>query len=646
MQKATEYEATRYETLPIILKIIFLIFTTIGVALAVFYIFGFSFRGQALMNIGYYYLLMALFSSSAFLVLPARKKDKRVPWYDLVGASLLCGIPIYFFLHTWEISQVGWIPASTLNVSLALVLCVLVAEGARRMAGPVYFVLCIIIGCYPLFANHMPGILYGVSFPFSYTISAYAFGTNGLLGLPSKVIGDILIGFLVFAAILIASGGGAFFLDLAQGLLGRFRGGPAKVAVVASALFGSMSGSAVSNVVATGSVTIPAMKRVGYEPHYAAAIEACSSTGGVLMPPVMGAVGFVIAVFLGMNYAEVLVAAAIPAILYYFGLLMQVDAYAAKVGLKGLPKEEMPSLRTTLKNGWPFVGAFAFLLWGLLYMRWEMMTPYYASGLLILLSFFRRATMMTPRRFIDALVKIGTLIAQSMAVILPISFIIGGLTITGTSTAFTSGLVALGGTNLWVVMLMGVAACYLLGMSGMMVAAYIFLAISLAPALVQLGHLNVLATHLFIAYYSMLAGITPPVAVAAFVGANIAGANPMKTAFQSMRLGVVIYFIPFFFIFNPSLILEGHILETVYLFALCLFGIALIAAGLEGYLLKVGKIGLPVRPLFVIAGFLISFPEWKTTAVGAVAFLIAMAITLIRKKHEQGKVKNEFNEAM
>ncbi len=634
MQTLEEVETTRYDNLPKVQKVVVFILFCIGIGAAVFYVFDFTINGVPLQQYAYYYLLVALFAGSAFLILPARKKDKRPSWYDLIAAIFVFGTCVYFSTNSTAITWGKWAIPSTLNFVLAFILALLVLEAARRVAGPIFMTVCIIFGSYPLFAEYMPGILWGRGFNLVETIGSLGFSPLGLVGIPTSVMAEILIGFLLFAGFLLASGAGTFFLNLALCILGRFRGGPAKVAVVASGFFGSLSGGIVSNIVATGSFTIPTMKRMGYPAHYAGAIETCASMGGVLMPPVMGAVAFVMVQFLSIEYAVVIVAAAIPALLYYFGLLMQVDAYAGKVGLKGLSREEIPSLKKTLAEGWPFIAVLVFLLWGLLYMRWEELTPFYATGLLFLLSFFRKETMITPRRLIATLATTGKLITQTFAMILPIGFIINGLVVTGMSGAFAAGLVQLGGENLFLVLIMGVVAIYIMGMAGLVVCAYIFLAITLAPALIEIANLNTLAVHLFLLYYANLGMITPPVAVASFVGAAIAKAPPMKTAIQAMRMAVVIYFVPFFFLFNPALILQGSLVESLYLFVLCLLGIILIAGGIEGYLLKVGRLSFWARIPLAIAGFLIGLPEWITTIIGAVLAAVIIAALLIRKRQE------------
>jgi TRAP-type uncharacterized transport system fused permease subunit len=334
-------------------------------------------------------------------------------------------------------------------------------------------------------------------------------------------------------------------------------------------------------------------------------------------------------------------------LLYYFGLLLQVDAYAGKVKLQGLPEDQIPSFKETLKTGWPFIAVFIFLLWGLLYMRWSYMAPWYASGLMLILSFYRKETMMTPKRILETMLLIGRLVTQSAGIILPIGFIMCGLNITGASGSFSAGLVALGMGNIFLVLLLGLTACYILGMAGMITAAYIFLGVTLAPAAVQIANLNEMAVHLFIIYYAMLAAITPPVAGGAFLAATIAGAGPMKTAFTAMRLGVVIYFIPFFFVFNPALVLEGPIIHTLYLAPLCLIGIIFIAAGMEGYLLGVGRVKMFVRPLLILAGLFIGFPQpewwWQTSVAGAILAATVIAIMLVTKnKSETSTIELEF----
>jgi len=631
----TQTDVTRYDNLPKPLKAIIIILTIFGIAIFVLHVFDWRIPGWVLNNAKYYYLIYACFSTCVFLTLPMRKTEShktKIPWYDLVFAALVLCVCVYFSTKSLTVARLGWQSVPVYDIVLATTLGIMALEGGRRIAGIPFTIICLIVGVYPTFAQYMPGFLYGFGFSFPDLIAAFAFGKQGMLGLPAEVMGEILIGFLVFAGIMLASGAGNFFLNFALALMGRFRGGPAKVAVLSSGFFGSITGAPMANVVATGSLTIPAMKRLGYPAHYAAAIEAVASTGGVIMPPVMGTIAFIMTILTDIPYSFIISAAIIPAVLYYYGLLVQVDAYAAKAGLKGFPRADIPPLLNTFKEGWPFIAALALLLYGLVGADWEALAPIYASGLMLLLSFTSRKTMMTPRRIIGALATIGNLITYTIAVLLPMGFIMLGLNVTGTLTALTGQIALLGGANVAVALLIAVAVCYLLGMAGITVIPYIVLAVIAVPPLVVTTGLNLLALHMFLMYYLLTAWITPPVAISAFVAAALAGAPPMKTGWLSMRLAVVLYFVPFFFVFNPALILEGPVWETIYLFALCLVGIWILASGLEGYLLKVGRLSLWSRPLLAAGGFLIAFPDWKTTIIGVALTAAVIAIIMIRKK--------------
>jgi TRAP transporter 4TM/12TM fusion protein len=576
--------------------------------------------------------------------MPARKKDKmKLPWYDLVLATFVFGTCIYLVRNAWEIQTIGWIPPNLdlPNLVLATILAIIAIESGRRMAGLPFAILCLVVGCMPFYADKLPGPLWGVSLPFDHIMASFAYGMQGMLGLPAQVTGTILIGFLMFAGVLIATGAAKFFLNLALALMGKYRGGPAKVAVIASGFFGSMSGATPANIVATGSVTIPAMKGIGYPPHYAGAIEAVASNGGSIMPPVMGAVAFIMAILADVPYTTVMVAAFLPALLYYWGLLVQVDSYAARTGLSGLPREQLPSLWKTLKEGWHFIFVLAFLVFGLIYMRWGALAPVYSSGLMLALSFTRRESMVTPRKFIDILATVGNLITYIIAVLFPLGLLLMGLQITGSLTSLTSSIVLMAGSNVIYILLIAVAVCYLFGMVGIVLIPYVVLAVIALPAIVAATGMNLLALHFFLIFFIMTSGITPPVCVFAFIAAALAGARPFKTGFTAMRLAIVLYFIPWFFVFNPALILQGdNIPETIYLFALCLVGIWILGSGLEGYLLKVGRLTLWPRVFLVIAGFLIAFPGWQdfnwwmTSLIGAaVTVVTAIAVILMRKSN-------------
>ncbi|MGI9574881.1 TRAP transporter permease [Alloalcanivorax xenomutans] len=607
-------EATRLGDLYSWQSLLFVLLVVGGLAIGLVYIFGITWNGERLLEGQYYWLFIGLFVAAAFIALPARRGQNKVPFYDLIAAAVALGISVFFSTHAWDMVQSGWN-----HIPMGTVMWLLMLEVARRSGGLPFLLVVVLLGLYPLIADRLPGLLMGIPYDFDRMIEAHIFRAEGMMGITTKIVAEIILGFLVFAGVLIATGGGAFFIDLANAGFGRYRGGPAKVSVVASAFFGSLSGSIFSNIAGTGSITIPTMKKVGYPPHYAGAIEACASTGGVLMPPVMGAIAFVMAITIGVDYATVMVAAIIPSLLFYFGLLLQVDAYAARTGLKGVPREQLPSAREVLKRGWPFISVLVFLIWGLLYMRWEYYAPWYACVLMVALSFLQKETRMTPRRLYETLRQIGVLVTQTAAIILPIAFVVSALTITGVTGALTSGLVSLGGGNIFLIIFFGVLACFVMGMAGLAIVAYIFLAVTLAPAIIDVGGLNTIAVHFFIVYYAMLSVITPPVGAAAFLAATIAGGKPMLTSFTAMRLGVVIYFVPLFFLFQPALVLQGDLTPLIYVLPSIIVGIMLISGGLEGYLLGAGRVRPRLRFPLIAAGFAFSFPGLMTTIIGGLA---------------------------
>jgi TRAP transporter 4TM/12TM fusion protein len=579
--------------------------------------------------------LVGVFGCCLFLTIPARKRDRKrpPPWFDYLFALFTLGVCVYWFSQNQRILVLGWVPPpDTLNLLLAGAFSLLAIEAARRIGGLPFLGLVLVGALYPLIASHMPGVLYGNQMTLEQVIGEFAFGENGMLGLTGQVMGEILVGFLVFAATLVAMGAGDFFLDAATALMGRVRGGPAKIAVVASGFFGSFNGSPIANVVGTGSFTIPTMMRVGYAPHYAAAIEACASSGGVIVPPVMGSVAFLIVMLAGVSYPTVIAAATIPALLFYLSLFLQVDAYAARTGLRGLPASDIPRLGPVLRRGWIFIaGIVALVVLLVVFMRGPI-SAVYAAGIMILLSYTSRRTLLTPRKLLGVLSEVGNLVGFTLALFLPIGFIIIGLVATGVAAAITAMTIGLGGESLALVLLIGAVFAYVMGMFGMGYTAYLFLAVTMAPALINSAGLSAVGTHLFIVYYSILGGITPPVALVSFIAASMANAPAMKTAVTSMRLGAVLVFIPFFFIFNPAFLLQGAgWLEITWVTATAMLGVGLLAGGLEGYLLGFGALPTSVRPALVVGGLLFAYPHWLPTLLGLGFGGVALGVVRLRR---------------
>ena len=501
----------------------------------------------------------------------------------------------------------------------------LAVEGARRAAGIPLALLCLVFGVYPLFADKMPGVLWGNAFDLKDLVSAHAMGTESIIGIPFRVVADLLIGYIVFGVALAVIGGGEFFMAFALKILGKARGGPAKVAIVASALFGSLSGSVVSNIITTGTFTIPSMKKAGYAPHYASAVEACASTGGTLMPPIMGAAAFLMASFLAVPYSAVVHAAIIPSLLFYGALLLQADGYAALNHLEGAEDEHIPSTREVLRQSWPFVVALAVLVYVLLGLRLESYAPWYATAALVvcaLIDPLYRPKILRVDRFLG---ECGAALAQLVAILAGVGLVVGALSITGVGSAFARELVQYAHGNVYLLLFFGALTSFVLGMGMTVSACYVFLAIILAPALVQAG-LDPMASHLYILYWGMLSYITPPVALAAITAAAIGKADPLKTGFTAMRLGIILFIVPVFFVLQPALIAEGGTLQIVVACGTAFISILILSCGLSGWLYLVGRVNMLTRAGLIVGGLLLLYPGNASDLAGFVLTVIIWGI--------------------
>ena len=541
-----------------------------------------------------------------------RSDQSRIPLFDLLLAVLAFSVAGYFALKGNAILEIGWEYDAPQHAKyLALILWALVLESTRRAGGTAIFYVCLLVSIYPMISDYAPGFLNGKAVSPEVTVGFHMFGTESMLGIPMNAFANLVVGFLIFGVALQYTGGGAFFLNLAFALLGRHRGGPAKVAIFSSGLMGSMSGSVITNVLTTGVMTIPAMKRVGFRSAYAGGVEACASTGGVLMPPVMGATAFVMATFLEIPYGEIVIAAIFPSVLYYLGLFLQIDTYSARNGLKGLPEGELPPIIKVLKEGWYFIAVFVLLIVMLLYMQREAQAPYYATVLLIIINQFNKEHRWNWSGVVNFVRGVGLLFAELLAILAGVGLIIGALTLTGKIGQITYQLTQFADGNTILLLIMAALTSFILGIGMTITAAYLFLAVTVAPALTA-GGLDKLAVHLFLMYWGMISFITPPVAIGAFAAATVAKSNPMQTGFEAMRLGSIIYFVPFFFVLNPALIGRGELSEIFIVLSTTVAGIAVISCGLQGYLYFVGRldgiIGMIGRVLLVIGGVILALP--------------------------------------
>ncbi|MFM1895983.1 MAG: hypothetical protein RLZZ385_1057 [Pseudomonadota bacterium] len=636
----------RYRELSKPWRITMAVMTTTATLLAINQIFNLGFLvDQVMLDGRYLYLITGIMLCMVFITFPATKKQlHHIPWFDVV---IMVTIGVMFLYYAWFAERIvleAWeYAAPPIGVVLAIITWAIILEAGRRAGGwPIFFIVTV-ISLYPMYADRMPDVVAGIGMPLQDVAIFHILGEESLFGIPMQTFAQLVFGFLLFGVALQFTGGGPFFIHFAFALLGHLRGGPAKVAIFSSGLMGSMSGGPVTNVLTTGPLTIPAMRRIGFSKGYAAGVEACASTGGVLMPPVMGATAFVMASFLNVSYVTVAVAAIVPSLLYFFGLFMQIDAYAARNNLQGLPREELPRLREVFKEGWYFIAVFVTLIWLLVYMQREAAAPFWATLVLIIVNQFT-SHRLNLEKFMLMVAATGKLMAELAGILAAIGLIIGALAVTGMAGTLANDLVYLAGDNVLVLLIMGALTSFILGIGMTVTAAYIFLAIVLAPALINAG-LDPLATHMFIMYWGMLSFITPPVALAAFAAASVANVSAMRAGLEAMRLGAIIYFIPFFFVFNPAMLLQGTFMEGFLVISTALLGVSLVSASLQGYLLWVGDLGnsplgMASRALIGLAGLTFAVPGGGLLGIsrlllygsGAVLLAAGVALILFRRK--------------
>jgi len=576
------------------------------------------FVGFTPLNTEYYYALVLVMLPFVFVIFPgsARARLDRVAWVDVALFLVTAATSLYLMLHIRTAAELGWefggAPADV--VGAGFVMWALLMEGLRRTGGWGLVLSVLPFTLYPLFADSdWLGPLRGTQSTAAQTSAYHMLSVESLLGIPVQAFAETVIGFLVFGTALMMTGAGKFFINLSFALCGTFRGGAAKVCIFASGLLGMMSGSVVANVLTAGTMTIPVMKKTGFRASYAGAIEACASTGAVLAPPVMGATAFVMAQFLNVSYAEVALAAAIPALLYYFGLFMQVDAYAARHGLKGLQRVELPKFADTIKEGWYYIFVIVLLVFMMLVMKRESHAPFYATALLLVLNQLFNRERWGWGTLAGFLEVNGRTFAELIGILAGCGLLIGAFSLTGVVSSLANDLLRIAGNNALLLLAMTAVTSLVLGLGLTTTACYIFLAVLVGPALEKVG-LNKMAVHMFVFYWGMLSAITPPVAIASFAAAGIAGSPPMKTGWESMRVGSIIYFLPFFFVLNPALVLQGSWIEALYLMVTCCIGVIFICGGIQGYQLglgdlrRAGALEWPLRILFMIGGIVLATP--------------------------------------
>ena len=570
-----------------------------------------------------------------FLVFPAKKSHQRpnhIPWYDIVMMVLGTGAFLYYAFNAKAIIQQGSIFAPY-QIVIGIVGVLALAEVCRRSVG---LPILIVAGCFLVYA-----LTAGLSNPslwgkLNYTIRYLFYGKEGVLSTPINVCSKFIVVFIVFGAFLERTGIADYFIQVANALVGRFSGGPAKVAVVASALLGVVSGSSVANTVGSGSVTIPLMKEAGYKSEFAGATEAAASTGGQIMPPIMGAAAFLMADYVQIPYGQIALKAVLPALLYFTGIFISVHLEAKKLGLKGIPKEQLPKMLPLLKK--------SYLLLPLLLLIYLVSTSQksiqYAAALAIVaciaVTLFSRETRITPMRILEALAAGGQGSITVAAACGIAGIIAGTITMTGLANVIINGIVVLAGNSVFVALLLTMVCCIVLGMGVPTTATYCIMAATCAPILVRMG-VPLVAAHFFVFYFGIVADLTPPVALAAYAGSAIAQANPMKTAIQATKLAIGAFIVPYVFALSPAMLLiDTTAPEVIMIVITSLIGIASVSAAMEGYIM--GSLNWFQRGLMLVGGLMMIYPGTMTDLIGIALSGAVLVVKYVANKKTKAQL--------
>lgn len=556
---------------------------------------------------------MALIVLLGFLTYPAKKGMQKVnymPWYDVVLMVGGTGSFLYYTFNALTIIQQGT-RFTTFQIIIGVVGVIALMEVTRRSVG---WPILIVAAAFIVYA-----LSYGLTNPdffgrVRYLIRNLFYTKEGIMSTPINVCSKYIVVFIVFGAFLERTGISDFFISLANCAAGRYAGGPAKVAVISSALCGMVSGSSVGNTVTTGSVTIPMMKDTGYKPEFAGAVEAAASTGGQIMPPIMGAAAFLMADFVGVPYSNIIVRAILPAVLYFTGIFISVHLEAKRLGLKGIPKEKLPKFGILIRKIYLLLPLVMLVIW----VSGNMMTMQRAASFAILLTIavglVDSENRITPFKIFEALEAGGRGTITVGAACGVAGIISGTITMTGLANELINAIVNVAGDRLIIALVLTMLCCIVLGMGVPTTANYCIMAATCAPILIRMG-VPVLAAHFFVFYFGIVADITPPVALAAYAGSAIAKSNPMKTAFNASRLAIAVFIVPYVFAYSPSMLLiETNALEVIQISLTSLIGIFGVSSGLEGYLFA--KMNPIIRAVFVIGGLMLIVPSLMTDLIG------------------------------
>ncbi|RQD70989.1 MAG: TRAP transporter permease [Tindallia sp. MSAO_Bac2] len=584
-------------------------------------------------------LHVAMILALAYLLYPAYKKSsrKKLAWYDGVCALLAISVTVYIFYDYLGIVHRAGIPNQT-DLFFGAVLVLLVLEAARRVTGWALPTLGVIFIAYSLFGSNMPGFFGHRGYQWQQIVNHLFVTTDGIYGTAVGVASTYIFLFILFGAIMNKSGMGQFFNDIAMAAAGHTKGGPAKVAVIASGFLGSINGAAIANVVTTGAFTIPLMKRTGYSEDFSGAVEASASVGGQLLPPIMGAAAFIMAEVLGVQYRVIVMAAILPALLYYLGIMVQVQMRASKNGLEGIPKEELPTVKEVMKERGHLVLPLLFLIYMLFFSgRTIIFSAFLTILVTIFISMLRPATRMNFREILEALDTGARSVVPVAVACAAVGPIVGVASITGFGLSMAYTIVSLGGTSLMFTLIFTMLTCIILGMGLPSIPAYLITATMAAPALIQLD-IEPIVAHLFVFYFAMFANITPPVALASFAAAGISGGNAMKTGVESLKLSIAGFIVPYMFVYNSALLLRGTgFVQGAMVATTAIIGVTMLASAAEGYFMS----PIPVIQRIVLLGasLMLISANMMQDAVGFVIIAVILGLQYTKSKKQKESVK-------
>jgi TRAP transporter 4TM/12TM fusion protein len=594
-------------------RVRFILGRWVAISLSLFTIYSMmTLRVQELQLLAVFLSLSLALTFVRFPLHPKRPDDWLLLFIDLILSVLSFLIGLYILIEYWGFIERVGIPTQW-DMVCSFIALFLILEATRRAVGWPLLIIVLVFLLYTFVGHLLPLSLSHKGYGLERITTTLYMTQNGIFGVALKTMAYFIFLFIAFGAFFGMSGGTEFFIDLATSIFGKLRGGPAKIAVASSGMMGTISGSAVANTVTTGTFTIPLMKRIGFESHVAGAVEATASSGGALMPPVMGAAAFVMAEYLAIPYLSICKAALLPAILYYLSIFSIVHFYSLKMDIQGLPKNEIPNIKDILRKEWIFVVPLFILILTLTLNYSPRIAVLYAIFATILMSFFKKETRMTPSKCLQALAQSGFDSVMVSCACAAAGIVIGVVLLTGMGQKLTNLVLQVSSGSLIVALPVTMLASILFGMGLPTVVCYVLLAATAAPSLVEMG-VPPLAAHLYIFYFGMLCMVTPPVAFASYAGAAIAKADPMKTGFTAWRFALAGFLLPYMFVYNTSLLLMGSPADIVLAVFTSMIGIICLASGIIGYLFKETK--LLERLLLFAAAFLLIKPGWITDIIG------------------------------